>query len=259
MNKQLTGIAICCCMLLLASPCFAQEGEGWDLSAGMALWAAGVDATLYAGTASVSKDLSFFDLLENIKGVLMGEATAKNGKFSLNLGYMGLALENDMAARVLGGDRTVEASLLWSSLLLGYDLFETPVGEEMELTLTPLIGARYYYNRFVIDRINGGELRDRKFQWVDFVAGGMATLDVNEKISLILKGTAGGFGMGKSSEMAWSVGGFLDYHRSENWTYRVGYLHFDLEKERTRGTPFLNNVGIEMEMSGPVFEAIYHF
>jgi len=129
----------------------------------------------------------------------------------------------------------------------------------MSLKYKQQIGPRYYYNRILIDRLKsrgGGEFRDASSSWVDFVVGGVFRLDINDKWSLMANGDTGGFGWGSSSDKAWAVGGFIDYHKSDRSTIRVGYKEFHLEKEATFS---LGKIDLDLKYSGPVFAWIFNF
>jgi hypothetical protein len=244
-------------MLSVAYFSAVRAEDDWSYYGGMALWAANIDAKIQAGSVTVDGKIDFGEILENLKGSLMGEMGAQKGRFSINGAYVLMALENDIPA-VIGaaGDRTTSLNMFFAQALLGYDLFEIPIGKEMKLTVTPSAGPRYFYTRFVIDQLEGGELRDKSSQWVDFTVGLGANLDLNEKFSLLARGTAGGFGWGSSSEMAWSASGFVDYHIKDWSTLRVGYSYMDIDKKDTAS---FGDVQLDLQISGPVVEWIISF
>ena len=259
--KRLVFLICAVFLLVQSNNAFAQENnDEWEFYMAPALWAAGVDSKLQAGSITVGGEVDFDEVLENLKGGLMGSYGAKNGKFSVNGAFLLIGLEAELPALIGAlGTRTTEISQYWTHILLGYDLLDMPIGEEMNLKYTQLIGPRYYYNRVVIDRLallGGGELRDMSNSWVDLVVGGAATLDINDKWGLFINGDIGGFGIGSSSDLAWTVGAFIDYHKSERSTIRIGYKYFKLEKEATFN---LGKVDLELEYSGPVFQWIFNF
>jgi len=243
-------------LILLSCPLsFAEEGE-WEFYASPALWGAGVDTKLQAGTVTVEGEMKFADIIKDLKGSLMGSFGAKKDKFSLDVTMLAIALEDELPTLILSGSRNTEITQVYVQALLGYELFEVPIGDTMELSITPRVGPRNYWNRFRIDRLGGGELRDITTQWTDFVAGGKLTLDVNEKISLLLEGDAGGFGWGSSSDLAWTVGGFVNYHLSDRTTLKAGYFHLDIDKDRSSQ---FGGGSIQIQMGGPVLGAIFNF
>jgi hypothetical protein len=234
-----------------------KSEDRWRPYIGILLWAANADTKMQAGSVTAEGDASFGDILENLKGVFMGEAGIAKGKFSISgeLIYMGLQKDIPISGSE-SGDRTTSLDLLVVQALAGYDLFEIPVGKQMKLTITPSVGPRYFYTRFMIDNVGGGELRDKTLSWVDFTTGLGLTLDINEKFSLLAKGTAGGFGWGSSSELAWSAGGFVDYHIRDWSTLRLGYSVIDVEKKSSSS---FGDVQLNLTFSGPVVEWIIGF
>jgi hypothetical protein len=256
--KLLTVVVIGVVLTVMYSPgAQAQAKDDWHFYVAPALWAGGIDAKIQAGSITMEGDASFGDIVENLKGGLMGEMGAKKNKFSIDAALVYMGLQKDIPA-IIGalGDRTTNVDMLISQAMFGYDLLEVPVGKEMKLTLTPAIGPRYFYTRFIIDQLNGGELRDKTTQWVDFTTGLSAKLDVNKKFSLLAKGSAGGFGWGDSSELAWSVGGFVDYHIRDWSTLRVGYSYLDVEKKCSAN---FGDVQLNLQISGPVVEWVISF
>ncbi|MFC1599240.1 outer membrane protein [Candidatus Omnitrophota bacterium] len=245
--------------MLVSGSAIAQddptEGTKGEFYAGAALWMTNMEMTVGTPQITFSRNLDFLEIMENFNGGMMGEYGFRKGKFSLNGALIYAGLKKDLEARLLPGSRTTELKSLFSQLLFGYKLFELPIGETMRFSYDQQAGARYYRMRTTIDRLNtfgGGELSDPTLSWTDFVAGGVFTLDINDKFSLLARGNAGGFGWGSSSELSWVAGGFLDYHFGEHSTLRVGYNYMDIEKAQGPAT-------INIAISGPVIEYIYTF
>lgn len=245
-------------MAMLMPSGFAQD-EGWDFSGGLFTWFAGVDAELQAGSARVDGSADFTDLLESLDGSISGQLVAKNGNFSVIADVLAYKFSENLPAPVLGGNRKTELTMFWFELLLGYKVFETPVFDTMTLSFNPIIGARHYSNRFSIERLEGGELRDRHDDWIDGVVGCITVLGVNDEVDLRLRTDAGGFGISDSSELSYTIGAFVDWHFSQNKTLRLGYLHFGLDKERALSGPLESQFKADIEMSGPLFAIIWDF
>lgn len=261
MKKLLLLLTVALVVLIQAVPVFAQEhDDDWKFYVAPALWAANVESTLQAGSITVSDEVGFGDIVKNLRGGLMGGYGARYNKFSIDGAVLAMGLKAELPA-VIGalGSRTTEVTQFWQQLLFGYDLLDVPIGDTMNLKYKQQIGPRYYYNRILIDRLKitgGGEFRDASSSWVDFVVGGVFTLDLNDKWSLIANGDTGGFGWGSSSDKAWSVGGFIDYRKSDRSTIRVGYKEFHLEKASSFS---LGEINLDLKYSGPVFQWIFNF
>jgi hypothetical protein len=256
MKKILMGIVI----LIIALNCqlsFAQENDGWKFTIAPFLWLAGIDANLASGTTEVDGDVDFPEILEKSWGAGMLEIGARKGQVFFLGDVMFVGVEGDLDALLLSGDRKVKNSLVLSQFMLGYSLDAIDVGENMTLTIEPTIGMRNYWNRFTIDRLNGGELRDINLSWTDFVVGGIVTLSINEKWSLLVRADVGGFGWESSSDLSWMVGAFADYHWTETTTIRLGYNVLDIDKYRDPGRFGFEKV--DLQIRGPVIAAIFTF
>ena len=250
-------LAFCC----YGAPAIAQEyDDDWQFYVAPALWAAGVESTMQAGSITVSGDVDFGKVVESLRGGVMGGYGARYNKFSIDGAVLAMGLEAELPA-IIGalGSRTTELTQFWQQLLLGYEVFDVDARDSMRLKYKQQLGMRYYYNRLLIDRLailGGGEFRDASSSWVDLVVGGVLTLDINDKWSFVANGDAGGFGMGSSSDLAWAFGTFIDYHKSDRSTIRVGYKEFHLEKESTFS---LGTIDLDLKYSGPVFQWIFNF
>lgn len=252
--KILTIVLSVLMFAMVATPTFAQyeQDDDWEFHVAPYLWVAEIDLDANTSAAHVSGNIDFGDIIRNLNGIIMTSYGAQKNKFSINGNLIFLGLKDDLDAKVLAGQRTTELNATFSQVLLGYDLFEIPVGDSMELTITPRTGFRYNRIRTKIDRINGGELTDSTSQWADYIVGSDFFLNINEKWSLSAGGTVGGFGWGSSSHLAWTAEGTVNYKMSEKSTIKVGYAQLDIDIRK-------GGADVDLGVSGPAIQYMYKF
>jgi len=260
MKKLISCIAVSMLLLAVVVPvvAHAQENEGWKFSAGTMLWLAGLNMESTVNSTTVKGDQTFTDLLGKLEGSLCAEVSARKDKLSFQVDTVNFYLKEDFPVST-GGDREVKTSMNWLQGLVGYRVLEIPVGEESKLSFEPTAGYRYYWNRLVINDVNGDEEADKNPHWGDVVVGGRVIYDLNPKFSFLVSGTYGGFDWGDSSKYSWSGAGAVDWHFSKSKTLRVGYMAVSFKKEKDIGGALIDRASIKETLSGPVISLIWKF
>lgn len=76
--------------------------------------------------------------------------------------------------------------------------------------------------------------------------------DVSEKLSLVLAGDVGGFGIGTASKFSWETLFFARYRLGEHWGLAAGYRALGYEHES-------GDLTLDLIQHGPVLGAFYSF
>jgi opacity protein-like surface antigen len=251
-------------MLLFVLVCPSAYGEGgssgsdeWEFTVTPYLWAAGLDGNATVRGRETSIDASFSDIFENLDFGGMVHFEARKGKwgFFFDPTYMKFSADGDFGPRG-GVDVDVEAEMALVELGILYRLLERPVGNENGrfLSLDLLGGGRYIYLKGELDI--GGIIDvevDKSKDWLDAIVGGRIQIDLAERLTFSLRGDAGGFDIGSSSDLTWNLSAALGYELSERTTLWVGYRHLDIDYDD--GSDF----ELDVDMSGPVIGVAFQF
>lgn len=258
MKRNIGCIVIAMLFLALALPVAARaqgSDEGWKFSVGTFLWANDTDVKLETDAGTIDSTAKFTDVVGSVVPTISITTSAKYDKLSFHINMLNIALKDDLASD-LGGDRSVELTVRIPEGFVGYDVINTDINDNVSVRVEPYVGVRYFYSRFQIDRVNGGELRDVSKRWTDPVVGLLADFSFGEKFSVTLRGDIGGFGWGSSSEKDIFGLASFNWHYASNKTLRIGYADLKVERE---GTGPLGKANTEFELYGPIFSHTYNF
>jgi hypothetical protein len=84
--------------------------------------------------------------------------------------------------------------------------------------------------------------------------GGRLLLTLSERVTLVVRGDAGGFGVG--SELTWNLIGNVQYHLSRTVSLGMGYRAFSIDYEKGSGN---DRFRYDVLMHGPALGAAFHF
>jgi len=247
-------------LLLVAAPVMAnaqEMSEGWQFKFGTFLWAADTDLKLEnsAGT-SVSGTAEFKDIIEYAAPSVNLTFAAKKDKLSFHTNFFNVHLKNDFEASS-GANRGVKLDIYIPEAFVAYEVLKTNLTEAVKLSLEPYAGVRYFSSRLLIDNVGGGEYRDTKRSSTDAIFGLLATVDFGEKVSLTLRGDAGGFGWsGDSNDTDYFGMAMLNWNYSKNRTISLGYADLKFTKDNIgQGA----NINAEVEFKGPILSHTFKF
>jgi hypothetical protein len=88
--------------------------------------------------------------------------------------------------------------------------------------------------------------------WIDPLLGVRFITDVSEKVSLVLSGNVGGFGIGSASTFSWEGTLFANYRFGESWSFAAGYRGLGFEHDSGELT-------LDLIEHGPLIGLIYRF
>jgi hypothetical protein len=222
----------------------AQE-EKWEFGFTPYIWGAGLKGDTTVGRTETEIDLSFSDILEDLKMALMGDFRAEKGRWAIQTNFVWTDLKSDAQKGPL--DITVEPQTIFWELAGHYRVAPT-----WEL----LAGLRYYYSEIDIDidtpitqrSVSGDE------SWIDPIIGAAFRAPLNARWSFAARGDIGGFGAGP--DFAWGALAVFDYQLGETTSITFGYRHLDFDYETGSGN---REFGMDAYLTGPVIGASFRF
>lgn len=246
----------------------ASASPEWQFAFAPYLWGAGLDGEVEAEGFSADVDVGFSDIWDALDVGVLGAFEARRGKLSLtsNLVYMKLSTDGSRAVGPgLGAfpqgslDVDIESRSLIFEGRAAWEVLSLPLfgaDDERRIALDVGPGFRVWWLDTTIDAklkpgVPLGPFKtnvDESTSWVDFVAAARVRAQLLEKLSLVIGGDYGGFGIGSSSHKTWSLQGFLSYRLGEHWDLAAGWRTIDLDHDVA-----------DVRMSGPLLGAIYHF
>ena len=231
-------------LILAAGPVHAQSND-WSYRATVYGWLSGLSSTIDAPRGSVSTDLSFSDVLDNLQMAAFASFEARRGNWGYiaDLNYTDLSSSRDTPVGILYSSADVDSKM---TIFAGYAAYRLVDGPNGFLDLAP--GFRAYSLDLDV-KINGAAAPSLSYSssqnWFDAVIGLRGGVPISDRWSARGFADVGGFGIGDSSELSWQVGGFVNCAFNETWSADVGYRYLSIEKE-------INNFDTTLELSGPL-------
>ena len=250
MNRQvgyLFALASCGCW---SSPALA-EGT-WQFEVSPYFYMSGLegDMGVVEEVEPVAVDLSFGDIMKNLKFALMGTFDARHGRFvaSVDTLYLRLGASEDIEIRDV-------------------DLLEGELGSTTFITTATAGYQVVADDGLFIDLLGGGRLNamktsldltgpQRSFSgsktetWIDPVIGARFKAPIATNWSVKAYGDVGGFGIG--SDHTWQLRADVQYDLSSHWSLTGGWRHLDIDYSE-------NGYVFDAAMSGPILAAVYRF
>jgi hypothetical protein len=218
------------------------------------------DVTVRGRTADVDVGLGdTLDLIfDDLQFAFMGRFEARKGNllFTLDVDYTDLEDDNT-TARGLEADVTAQSWIV--EFGAGYRLGTWPLSPSVypALAFDVLAGGRYVWLDLGID-ISGGPLGgddvEHDVDWLDPFVGGRLLLTLSPRVSLVVRGDVGGFGVG--SDLTWNLVGNVQYHLSRTVSLDAGYRALSIDYEQGSGTDCFR---FDMILHGPMLGAVFHF
>ena len=234
----------------------------WKFELAPYLWLPAMDGdiTVRGRTADVDLDLGdvFEALLDSFKFAFMGRFEAHKGNlfFTLDVDYIDLE-DDHTTARGFEADVTLQSWIV--EFGAGYRLGTWPLSPSVypALSVDFLAGGRYVWQELGVE-ISGGPLGGRDVErdvgWIDPFVGGRLLLTLSQRISLVVRGDVGGFGVG--SELTWNLVGNVQYHLSRTVSLGMGYRALSIDYEQGSGT---DQYRFNTILHGPALGAAFRF
>jgi hypothetical protein len=229
------------------------------------LWATGIDGPVGVRERTADVDITFRDILDNLKGAFMMPAELWYGRLGLGAELIWTKVSDGEATpgplftdaeldvsqfiadispriRIVGTDgRRVSRATSTSN---GNNGNNGSSNKGSRFTLDGLVGIRYWSLNNTLT-LTPGLLPAVKVEldesWGDPYVGARAFLYLSDRWGLQVRGDVGGFDVG--SKFAWQALGVVSYRIGSWGTVRLGYRQLDVDYE-IDSTGFLYDVGI---------------
>ena len=250
--KRVLLLGIMSVSLLL--PVFAQA-EGWEYEIELYLLATTIEGDSGIGRATGAEvDVDFGDILAvlNMAGMMHFEAYHQSG-WGTALDYSFMDLRDDISGPQGGvTDLKVRQGVLQADLF-----YRRALGNG---TLDYLGGIRWWDNDFKVTvnpaLLPGSATGNIREDWVDLFVGARWITPIGKKMSFILRGDVGGFGLEADFTASVTVG--VKYAMSDSWLLDVGYKGTWVDYETgQKGQP--GYFSYDTVTHGPLLGVIYKF
>jgi len=248
--------------LLLTMICLPIYAEGsdsgsdsWQYTLVAYLHLAGMNGEVTVKGDTVEVNESFSDLIENADFGGSFHLEARKGKWGVFVDPMYMKMSADEEVGPLIVEIEVEQWLVEFGGLYKFSNWSLGNAGDRKASIDLLAGGRYFSLDVDMD-FNLLPNKDGIGDWIDPFVGIIFKADLSNKISLLLRGDIGGFGIGSASDFAWNVYTALGYDLSEKTTLWFGYRVLDIDYEDESGADLF---AWDMATSGLVVGLAYRF
>ena len=267
-------------LLILTSLCPPVQAYGppgsdgeWDFVVTPYIWLpARSDITSTIEGQSVDMYLTFSDILENFDVfALSASFEAWKNRFGFIFGGYWMKLNTSKAIASPGPfDVTlnidkVDIQQAIFDFAASYRLLQRPLRQGRSLPalyFEPIAGLRVNYLKQKVDLTLQGPIRDRsaalgdEFTWVGLMLGGRVKLQVIEKLSLAVRGSVSGFGIGDGSDLQWDFLAGADYRPWRIASFKAGYRVYQIDYSTGSGR---DEFGYDATQHGPLLGVSFYF
>lgn len=221
-------------------------------------WTPSISGDVVIGGLSAPIDASIGSVVSELQGVLSGRFEARSGQWLVFIDAMfaDLGWEQPLP---LGGSLDVDFDQLVVALGMGYRIGQWPLGDNEDLSfLAEVFGAlQYTYLKLNISKTGVLPFESkRSADWVDPVIGGRLNLNFSENWSIVTIGYVGGFGIGTSSQLVWSVLAGVRWSINDWFVLHLGYRILDYDYVRDTGAEHFE---YDLTLSGPYLSLSFSF
>jgi hypothetical protein len=195
----------------------APAGD-WHFSVSPYLWFPGVHGGVGVGGAEAGIHASAADLLSNFRFGLMGVVDPSYQKFVMPLDIVWVRLGDDRALTNLGTVGNFKASEFILTQKIGYRLIDKKM-----IKIDGLGGFRYWHLGQSVSFTTNALNFSASQNWVDPLVGGRITGYLSPKVSVVVAGDVGGWGVG--SQLDYQAVGLLGYRIKPAVALQIGYRY----------------------------------
>ena len=232
-----------------------QSPGGWTIQGGLYLFLAGIDGEASVAGTTANIDLSFSDIFDafDIFAVSGRVEAWKDKKWGIIFDGMYLDLEGDfLTPGPLPLAIKADITQVQIDLGLGYRVLDQPLRRDdtewPRVVVDLLGGGRYQYFKSELT-IGALPTIGASSDWIEPFIGGRAGLRFNDKFSFVVRGDAGGFGIGSASDLTWNLMAGINYRLKETMTLHAGYKVQGLDFSSGNG---LSQIGADWTTQGLV-------
>lgn len=218
-SKSRYGAVLAVALVLAGGTLQAQESETakWENTVTLYGWAAAMSGTQAIGPLSATVDVSFSDILENLKMGAMLNYVGRGKTFVAGADFIYMKLGSDLALPS-NGTEVAEVKLKeW--------VMEADGGYRVLPWLDVLIGVRVpvIEAEFVPNTDNPNfSGRSQSEAWFAPLIGARAIVPVTKHLSVIARGDLGGFQIG-GTNTTWQAAGYVNYMFGDHFSTTLGY------------------------------------
>jgi len=235
---------------LAAAQSTASGGSGWEFAITPYLWASGmkVDVDTPQGE-HISSDVSFGDILGDLKFAMMGAFEAKHGRIVSLQDLMYLSVGSSASGDLGPGLVTakLDEKTLVTTHLAGYR-----VVDKGPMFLDLMAGARITSIKVNI-KLSGPLQtvhRSDSDTKIGPVIASRFRAPLGGRWGFAMYGDLGGFGV--TADLSWQLLGTIQYDLSDRWRLLGGWRHFNAKKDK-------NDFDVDLKLDGPFLGATYRF
>jgi hypothetical protein len=248
----------------------SDASNKWQFELTPYLWLPTTSGTSTVDGTDTDIHAPFKDVLDNFDVIgLMGRFEAYKGDWLLVFDGMYMDIKGDFV--IVTQDPSLpplniqpETKLTILDFGAGYKIYEDSLGKQQDTPRMPLIrlyamtGVRYAYLKQeltihtippTVPTVNG----DSK-NWVEPFIGARFDWQTSEKLTFLLRGDIGGFGVG--SDLTWNALAGLDYRPWKVASFKIGYRALGIDYETGSGD---DRFGLDAIMYGPIIGVTFHF
>lgn len=246
--KPIVGVFCAFAAVAVSSGAQAQD---WQFNVTPYAWLSGLNGQVgtIPGAPPVDVDLSFSDILDDLKFAGMLMASARKGPWVF---YLDTTLVRTSTTESLGGalfnSATIDSDTSTFALAVGRTISQSSRG-----SLDAYLGARAWWldNTFVLNQVGGGTtVRNESADWVSPLIGVAGRYVVSPRWNVFGMLEVGGFGTSSSSE--WSIMAGASYQINDRFAASFGWRHMDVEYSDA-------GVLFDVRQSGPVMGLTIRF
>jgi opacity protein-like surface antigen len=239
-----------------------SDADSWRVGFMPAFWVpVSFDGTIEVGPVETKIDLDFSDLMDALDFVMEGGLTLSNDDWSILAYGSYFKLGADVKSQTLFGleeETSLDYELTLVDVAVGKRIARGPLGTGA-WRADLLGGMRYWDQKVEIDQSDPVGLApsiERDVDWVDAFIGGRIVLDISEDVSIWFRGDIGGFSIGSSSDLTWTLATSLEWKLSDNFALVAGYRYVDVD--RTTGSG-LSRFELDYSIHGPIVGGLIRF
>ena len=248
----------------------SDTSDMWQFELTPYLWLPTTSGTSTVDGTDTDIHAPFKDVLDNFDVIgLMGRFEAYKGDWLLVFDGMYMDIKGDFV--VVTEDPSLpplniqpEIKLTILDFGAGYKIYEDSLGKQQDTPRMPLVrlyamaGARYAYLKQeltihtippTVPTVKGGSKN-----WFEPFIGARFDWQTSEKLTFLLRGDIGGFGVG--SDLTWNALAGLDYQPWKVASFKIGYRVQGIDYETGSGD---DRFGLDTTMYGPIIGVTFHF
>lgn len=236
--KRLTLIL----MFVLASVSARAEDSGWQYTATLSGWFAGLDTKVDTAFGPIETELSFGDVLDKLDLALFGSFEARNADWSVILDLIYADLGTQVSSPI-GVSARIDTQLTLLSAYGAYRVVHSP-----SFSLDVGGGARWNNADLNINLQSSSVppvSRAVSDSWLDALIAVRGRYNFSDNWYGTAFGDVGGFGIGESSSLTWQAYAGIGYRFNDVWSIQGGYRHLSIQRD-------FGARNVELDLSGPI-------